>query len=442
MFILIMLLAATLTSQETVRLERYRSAAAHSDRIFAARILRVEAHPLKLPAGYGYGDSDFFQLPVHGGRTLDIRVTALDDALRPSSAKAVPAIGVWMAADADGSPPRLSSSGFNSTAPHSTALTALINSDATLKIGFNDARGEGRPDLAYHARILYLDTVAPARVQDAAAPVTLSGVGLRPDMQVLIGGQPAAILANDATHLIVAPPTGLGSGALDVEVHDAATGADSLATAALTMGAMPSDRIAFATAGNPPMPLGSTLTLRAHVTDSSGTPLAGVPVAFNSSFAASSASRTAARISAPSAAGPSPQSTFSACTANPCSFLTDAEGNAEADLLIRDGAALNVVASLTFGQAALTTVSSTDALALIASLADQTVIAGVSGTLPFTVRFLSAGQPLSARTITFRSLSADVILSAAQAMTAADGSATVTANYRSLTQSVTSCRLR
>ncbi len=60
-----------------------------------------------------------------------------------------------------------------------------------LRFVIADARGDGRPDFAYQARVLYADTIQPADTSLSGGQITISGMGFRAGNQVLVNGVPA-----------------------------------------------------------------------------------------------------------------------------------------------------------------------------------------------------------------------------------------------------------
>ena len=89
-------------------------------------------------------------------------MTALDDSGFATTAKAMPLIGAWAATDPTGTLPTVAAtpSAFNTITLGMTATGVATSQAEGLRFVIADARGDGRPDFAYQARVLYADTVA------------------------------------------------------------------------------------------------------------------------------------------------------------------------------------------------------------------------------------------------------------------------------------------
>src|SRR6202035_615799 len=102
-----------------------------------------------------YGGLDYFWFSGHANRTLSVLVTALDATSAPSENKAQPVIGLWQLSDPGTFPaPANTSSAFNSSIFGTTILNAELLQPTSFRLGIADIRGDGRPDYAYHARLL------------------------------------------------------------------------------------------------------------------------------------------------------------------------------------------------------------------------------------------------------------------------------------------------
>ena len=56
-----------------------------------------------------------------------------------------------------------------------------------------DARGDGRPDFAYKARVLYADAIQPAATSYEGGQITITGIGFCAGNEVLVNGVAAAV---------------------------------------------------------------------------------------------------------------------------------------------------------------------------------------------------------------------------------------------------------
>src|SRR5664280_2930168 len=124
------------------------------------------------------------------GRTATLEVTALDENALATTNKAMPLIGVWAATDAMGTLPTIAAtpSAFNTVSLGMTATSITATAAETLRFVIADARGGGRPDFAYQARMLYADTVQPAILSVNGGQITITGTGFRSGNQVTING--------------------------------------------------------------------------------------------------------------------------------------------------------------------------------------------------------------------------------------------------------------
>jgi hypothetical protein len=233
-----------------------------------------------------YGQSSYFSLAAQSNRTLSIAVTALDETQSPSEVKVQPVIGVWNSTDAQGTPPpAFTASPFNTGIPGIGRLDVQILNGAVFLIGIADIRGDGRPDYRYHAQVLYGDSVTPARIGTAGAPVTLKGIGFHAGLSVASGSQPVPLLAYCANYLLIAAPA-QPDGAQSFTISDPATGSFSTMTGALTYGAAPTDAIVLLQGSNRLTPVGTQATNPILVRVISGdgiTAVAGASIGWNAS---------------------------------------------------------------------------------------------------------------------------------------------------------------
>jgi hypothetical protein len=107
----------------------------------------------------------------------------------------MPVIGIRNATDAAGTLPTVAAAtgAFNSAASGMTTLSTQTTQPKQLCIAIADQRGDGRPDSAYQAPILYADSISPVTVPSMGGTVTITGIGFRPGNTVTVNGLPAAI---------------------------------------------------------------------------------------------------------------------------------------------------------------------------------------------------------------------------------------------------------
>src|SRR5271169_2953260 len=203
----------------------------------------------------GYGDVAYFMITAQANRTLSVAVTALDETGAPSESKAAPVVGMWPLGDSQGSaPPAFTSAPFNSETFGISRLDAQVLSSNSFIIGIADLRGDGRPDYHYHARVLYGDSVSPARVSVGGGAITLQGTGFAPGLTVTVGSVTVPLLATNASQMLAAIPA-QSDGTQTITISDPVTGAFSIMTDALTMGAASTDTFVLLLGSNPPTPV-------------------------------------------------------------------------------------------------------------------------------------------------------------------------------------------
>ncbi len=155
-----------------------------------------------------YAHTAWSSLSIKANRTLTLEVTALDEQSFATSAKAMPVIGIWNSTDALGSLPSIAATpgAFNSTATGMTMLSASITQPQQLRIAVADQRGDGRPDYAYKARVLYADSLAPASLPASGGSITISGMGFRNGNAVFVNGVAATVSSWTANTIVATMP--------------------------------------------------------------------------------------------------------------------------------------------------------------------------------------------------------------------------------------------
>jgi len=185
-----------------------------------------------------YGHTAWSLLPVKAGRSFAIEVTALDESSSATSAKMMPVIGIWNATDSLATPPTIASTlaAFNTSSTAMTALSANTSQSQSLRIAIMDQRGDGRPDFAYQARVLYAASVSPATVPSKGGSITITGMGFRLGNTVSINGTPAAVSSWTANTITAVAPALHNTRAVtaDVTVRDLTTGSTTIMSGALS----------------------------------------------------------------------------------------------------------------------------------------------------------------------------------------------------------------
>ncbi len=369
----------------------------------------------------GYGNVAYFLLPAKANRTLSVAVTALDEAGNASVAKAQPVIGMWAAADPEGTaPPAFTPSPFNALAVGLTRLDAQVAVSNNFLIGISDLRGDGRPDYRYQARVLYADSVSPPRVGANGGAVTVQGTGFAPGLTATIGGAAATPLAVSAGQMILAAPAFV-DGPQSITIADPVTGALSTMTNALTYGAAASDNIVLVSGGlNPSTPVGTPaatpVTVQVLAADGV-TPVSGATVGWSASNSLQ----------------------LSACSSgSSCTVTTNQNGEAMTWLTPAAVGATTITATLAPGvytpaKSVSATLSSTQSPSDIGMLTPYLWIAqGATISVPLTARVLNNGAPQIGVKVNFMVLGGPGTLSAASAQTNSSGYATVTLSVTQL----------
>jgi len=332
------------------------------------------------------GSSHYFSIPAKENRTLVLQLTALDESNAPTTLKAQPVLGIWSMAVPEGTPATVSSLPFNSVTSGMTQLNAQLLSTTQFRLGIADLRGDGRPDFRYRAHILYADSAIPNRISARGSPVLVDGIGFRPDTKVKIGNVTTTVLGSSPDQLVVSVPQ-LPDSTQDLSVTDPTTGAASVITGALTVGAGPNDSIRLVQSGNSPTPVGvdAANPIRIAVTSPDGTTaINGATVQWSST----------------SGAG------LSACNgATTCSVLTDESGQSETRVTLAATGTTTITATLapasyTPYKSVQATVSGTSSAKDLALLTPKVwVVQGATVDVPFAARLLNNGAPLSGQTL-------------------------------------------
>jgi hypothetical protein len=377
------------------------------------------ATPASPPAGgdwvssFHFGSVHYFQLPIQSNRTLSITATALDESSRATLLKARPVIGVWAAADPEGTPsPAFTPSPFNSLVLATSRLDAQVLQAGTFRIGISDARRDGRPDFRYHGRVLYADTLSPARVGVNGGIISVRGTGFARGLSASMGGTTLSQLRVIATEIMISVPA-RADGTQSITLTDSATGASTTMTDALTYGAAASDNITLIYTGNSQATVGTQaakpVTVRVVAADGF-TAVPGATVGWSTTNSLQ----------------------LSACGgATSCSVTTDQSGSATTWLTPAALGAATVTATLAPGvyspaksvSATVNAIGSSSDIAAV--MPNLRISQGASVTLPLTVRAVSNGAPRTGIQINYAVMTGSGTLGAASATTNSTGYATV-----------------
>jgi hypothetical protein len=282
-------------------------------------------------------------------------------------------------------------------------------------VAIADFRGDGRPDYFYQARLLYSDTVTPARLSLAGGVTTLNGIGFNPALQVTVTGNNASTLSASASQIEVAMPAAVQDGTATIQVTDPANGAFSQMIGALNYGAMSTDRLLLLQGAEPSTPVGSeaanAIRVRAVAADGI-TPVSGATIAWSATNG----------------------SQFSACSgASSCSILSDEAG--ESSSLVTPTATGQSTITVALAPASYsppqsqqaTLVGTSTTLDLAAVTPTRWVGQGATIAVPVTVEALDLGAPKTDVKVNFAVTQGTASLSAGSATTNSSGFAAVTA---------------
>jgi hypothetical protein len=391
------------------------------------------ANPARLPRGgawgswiSGYGSTDWFEFTAQANRTASVAVTALNEAGQPTEAKLLPVIGIWQLSDESGDPaPAFTPSAFNSAIFGMTRLDAQFGVSDTFRVGVADFRGDGRPDYFYQARLLYSDTVTPARLSLAGGVTTLNGVGFDTGLQVSVAGNNGSTLSASASQIEVAVPSASLDGAATVQVTDPVSGAFSQMIGALTYGASATDLLLLLQGAEPATPIGAVaanpILVRAVAADGV-TPVSGATIAWSASNGLQ----------------------FSVCSAaSSCSVLSDEAGESFSWATPTATGTSTITIALAPASYSppqsqqASVVASSSAINLAAVTPTRWIAQEATVGIPLTVEALDQnGAPQANVAINFLIEKGTVSLSAASASTNSSGFATVTASLTNLSADV------
>jgi len=382
------------------------------------------ANPAKLPLGgswgswiSGYGTTDFFQFTAQKYRTASVTVTALDESSQATESKLMPVIGIWELSDLSGNPaPAATPIPFNTASVGVTRLDAQFSATEAFRIGVADFRGDGRPDYHYLASLLYSDSVSPPRRGLQGGPVTLTGIGFHPGLQLTAGNNAGTVLAISATQIEAVVPPGPQDGSVKLTVSDPVTGAFSEMENALTYGASATDLLLAVQITEPSTVVGTVAAnpIRVRAVAADGvTPVPGATIGWGANNGA----------------------LLSACGwTSSCYAFTDAAGEASTQVkptvtgtsVVTVELAPEVFSSPQTQQASLLATESS--LDIAGAPLTQWVAQGATIDVPLTARVLKLGVPQAGVTVNFAVVKGTATLSAGSAVTDSNGSASITAH--------------
>jgi hypothetical protein len=305
----------------------------------------------------GFGHSGWFQFWARAGSEFTVEAQALDENGAATESKAEVVIGAWNGTEAVGVLPVTETvQPFNGNLPGLTTLPVLTVADSEVRIGLPDLRGDGRPDYAYRGRILYADSVTPARLPVAGGQIVIRGMGFSPSVGVSVNGVAAQVTSVTPNVIVaVAPASGGDTGSAIVQLLDTQT--LGVAQIIASYDAEANDAIALVTAPMGSIGLGvpEIFAVRAmNVTTQ--TPAAGVTVTF-------------AVTEGTAGLG---------CGQSLCSVLTGGDGTASLSVIANSTALAQITASLTSGSSVIAEFTGTAPPSLVALTPNLYVVLGAT----------------------------------------------------------------
>lgn len=369
-----------------------------------------ETEPAQVPAAgewtarlTGYGHSSWFAWWARGAREFTVESQALDDHGRPTATKARIVLGAWNGSDPPGAAPITGTvQPENGPTAGLTSLPVLTIADSQVRIGVADERGDGRPDFAYRGRVLYADSVTPARLPAAGGTIVIRGMGFRSPMQVTVAGKPASVTRITPTTIVaVAPASGGVTGDVVLQVEDPQTLGIAAIAAGFGYDALSDDALSLVTAplGTVPIGVPQRFTVRA-LGVANQTPATGVTVTFSLTEGAAALH----------------------CGQTTCGVTTAGDGTATLVVVPTASALAQITASLTNQSRVVAEFTGTPPPAIAALTPRLYLALGAQAQWPVEAIALdSAGFPLAGQNVGWSSSCPGVRLASAQTTTGSDG---------------------
>ncbi len=278
----------------------------------------------------GYGHTGWFQFHARANRYFTVEALSLNESGLATEAKAGILLGLWGGSDPLGTTPDLASTvPFNGAAVGLSTLAAQTNTDGNIRIAYVDCRGDGRPDFTYRARVLYADSVFPARLTLNGGPIVIQGQGFRPGMTVTLDGIAAAVTSVTPTQITaVAASVSAPTGTLVVKVQDPQTLGIAEILDGLSYDAQGTDGVRLVSGPSGTLSQGVPVPMTVQVVGGDGkTPAANVSVSFAVASGAASMG----------------------CGTGPCTAMTNGDGMAVMMVAPQTTQATSVTASLSTG---------------------------------------------------------------------------------------------
>ncbi len=364
----------------------------------------------------GYGDRDYYSFNARANRTFTFDATALDENQVPVATKSQPVIGFWSSTDEELNP-RSGQNFFNSAETGKTRIQYSTITGGEYKLGVMDARGDGRPDFLYEARLLYADDIAPARsgVKGGTA-IAVSGTGFSSNVQVQIGGVVVSPNVVAADRLVFSAPP-LPDGNYSIAIIDPSNGAFAQMDNILQVGGAGA-RLVLLSGSNPQVPVGTQAPnpMRVQVVDlNTGEPVVGATVQFV----------------IPSSVA------IVGCPQPTCTLYSDQTGVVNAYMVVKAAGASVVSAWLPTGNTVSTTVNGVNALLdIILTTPTFNVSSGSNATVTAQAMVVANGMPVPNKSVNFLLNSGTATIGPVTAVTGGDGMATSSITVSAISKDV------
>jgi hypothetical protein len=257
----------------------------------------------------GYGHTGWFEFHARANRVFTVEALPVDATGFGAESKAAVLIGLWNGGDATGTlPDEAMTTAFNGIEVGLSTISGQTQADGEIRVAFADVRGDGRPDYTYKARLLYADSVSPARLTLNGGTIAIEGQGFRPGVVVMVNNLAAAVTSVTPTEITaVAPAVSAATGTVVVAVQDPQTLGTAEILDGLAYDAQGSDGVRLVSGPSGTVSEGVPVPMVVQVVAGDGkTPAADVAVTFSTTTGAAAMS----------------------CTATPCQVLTNGSGMA------------------------------------------------------------------------------------------------------------------
>ncbi len=351
----------------------------------------------------GYGHTGWFEWWARGGCEFTVEAEALDENGSNAEDKAQVVLGAWNGTDNVGIAPVTGTvQPFNGNVAGLTTLPVLTAADSEVRIGLADLRGDGRPDYAYHGRILYADSVSPTRLPVQGGQMVIQGMGFRPSVIVSVNGVAAPVTSlTPITIVAMAPASGSVTGTVPVEIQDTQTLGVAAINSGVSYDAEPDDAISLLVApmGSVAIGVPQPFAVRAmNVT--AQTPAAGVTVTF----------------------AVTEGTVVLGCGQTSCSAVTAGDGTATLLITPNSTALAQITASLTNGSSVQTEFTGATPPSIAALTPNLYIAMGATVQWPVQALVLNTlGVAAPAQTVNWTSQSSGVSISANQNVSDANG---------------------